>query len=714
MRYRVFGQTGLQVSRLGFGMRLPVHSDGNVNFDLALARIHQARAQGINFFDTMEDYYQGQSEIALGRAVRGRRSDYIIESKLGSWPDQVGKYRQRLEASLGRLQTNYVDIVLFHNLHWDYFRKFQKEIATLASRVKDEGLVRHVGFSSHDLPAHVLQLVDTGLFECILLQYNLMDPKWADCIDHAHAKGLGVSVMGPVGGGRLAQPIPAIQALLPRPGLPTHRLALRFVLSNPAVDVTVSGMQEVAFLEENVALACQEEPLSPQEYQQLHAALEEKRELANLYCTGCLYCMPCPRGVEIPKVFECMIAHKVYGVTGWARAAYAALGGKASLCVACGKCEMKCPQHIPIRERLKEVVGVLERPAPVPAHGPGNQVAMQGFHREEGGWRWMSRKGAIRIPPASAPGDVQFTFSLTCSDSKAYPVFPFCVRLSVANKPVQDITFSASNQSVSVAIPVENQTPTELQLASDAWFVPSQSGHNGDPRELSVRISNLALSARPNSAQTVAAPKAAVALPSPPPLAPGPAGPADAARKFLTLIQNGCASLLEDDAAGARARLTTARAMLAPESAMAKAVNGLLEVLAGIGNATATPQEAALCAQPLVDLAQVLAQAGCQLAAEGFLQCALHLHPASAPVQSLLGRRRLAQGHYQDAIRALTTAYALNPHDLTLLQDLALCYEKADDTPFADVIRKRGQAAASGCRPATRQKTIQTHRMERV
>jgi hypothetical protein len=684
-------------------MRLPVHGDGNVNFDLALARIHQARAHGINFFDTMEDYYQGQSEIALGRAMRGHRSDYTIESKLGSWPDQVGKCRQRLEASLGRLQTNYVDIVLFHNLHWDYFRKFEREIVAMAGRAKDEGLVRHVGFSSHDLPAHVLQLVDTGLFECVLLQYNLMDPKWADCIGHAHAKGLGVSVMGPVGGGRLAQPIPAIQALLPRPGLPTHRLALRFVLSNPAVDVTLSGMQEAAFLEENAALACQEEPLSQREYQQIHAALEEKRELAKLYCTGCLYCLPCPRGVEIPKVFECMIAHKIYGVTGWARAAYAALGGKASQCAECGKCEKKCPQHIPIRERLKEVVGVLERPAP--SHCPPNQAAMQGFHRDEGGWRWMGPKGVIRIPPASAPGGVQFTFSLACGEAKAYPVFPFRVRLSVANKPVRDLTFSAGNQSVSVALPLENQTPTELQLASEAWFVPSKSGHNGDPRELSVRISDLAMSARPNPAQTLAPPKTAAAPPSPQPVTPGASRPADAAApRFVALIQNACASLIHNDAAGAQTGLVTASAMLAPESAMAKAIKGLLQILAGIDNATATPDAAALCAQRLVDLAQVLAQAGCQLAAEGFLQYALRRYPASHPVQSLLGRRCLAQGLHQAAIRALTMAYALNPRDLTLLQDLALCYEKADDAFFAGVIRKRAQTTANCCLPGASHK----------
>ena len=144
MIYRTFGKTGLHVSRLGFGMRLPVQGDGSVNYDRAVLRIQQAHSLGINVFDTMEDYYGGQSEIALGRAIKGNRAGYLIESKLGSWPDQAGKYRPRLEQILSRLQSDYLDILLFHNLHWDYFKRFETEILGMATRAKAEGLIRHL------------------------------------------------------------------------------------------------------------------------------------------------------------------------------------------------------------------------------------------------------------------------------------------------------------------------------------------------------------------------------------------------------------------------------------------------------------------------------------------------------------------------------------------------------------------------------------------
>jgi ferredoxin len=526
-----------------------------------------------------------------------------------------------------------------------------------------------------------------------------MDPKWAECIDHAHAKGLGVSVMGPVGGGRLAQPIPAIQALLPQPGLPTHRLALRFVLSNPAVDVTLSGMQEAAFLEENAALASQEEPLSPQEYQQIHATLEEKRELAKLYCTGCLYCMPCRAGVEIPKAFEYLIAHKVYGVTGWARAAYAALAGKASLCRDCGACEKKCPQHIPIRQRLKEVVEVLERPAP--ARRPGDQVAMKGFHRDEGGSRWMTRQGVIRIPAVTAPGGSQFTFSLSCGEARHYPSFPFRVRFWLAGKAAQEAVFSSSKQSISFVLPLADRTPAELHLASDAWFVPCKSGINADPRELSVRIGGLAISGRSNHPPAPAPSKPKAAAPAARPEGCGAEGRGGGSpREFLKLIQDAGASLARLDAAAARARLASAHAMLGPGSAVAKPLHDVLEVVGGAAVAGATPEEAALRAQRLVDFARLLAQAGVQAGAEGFLQYSLHLDPQCRPAHALLGRQRLAQGQLLDALRYLSVAWALDARDMTGLNELASCYEKSGDAAFAEVLRKRSQVAANRPLPA--------------
>lgn len=146
----------------------------------------------------------------------------------------------------------------------------------------------------------------------------------------------------------------------------TPEIALRFVLSNPNVNVALSGMSELRQVEENVTTASREESLSKDELTQIRAALDENERLAELYCTGCGYCMPCPNGVDIPENFRLMNYHRIYGLTEYAQQRYAQLGQRrnpqgeiqpawAAACVECGECEGKCPQNIPISEQLKEV-----------------------------------------------------------------------------------------------------------------------------------------------------------------------------------------------------------------------------------------------------------------------------------------------------------------------------------------------------------------------
>ena len=145
----------------------------------------------------------------------------------------------------------------------------------------------------------------------------------------------------------------------------TPEIALRFVLSNPNVTLALSGMNTVEMVEENVATASREEPLSTEERQQVLDALQELGRLSDLYCTGCGYCMPCPNGVDIPANLRAMVEYRVWGLHEHARSLYARLGKErkwrgqrvrrwAEACVDCGECEPKCPQNIPIRERLQE------------------------------------------------------------------------------------------------------------------------------------------------------------------------------------------------------------------------------------------------------------------------------------------------------------------------------------------------------------------------
>lgn len=204
-----------------------------------------------------------------------------------------------------------------------------------------------------------MKLVETGLFEGMLLQYNLLDRKNEDAIARAHELGMGVEIMGPVGGGRLGMHSEKLENLVPS-AASTAELALRFVLANPSVTIAFSGMNTEEQIRENCAVASREEPLSGAEIEAINQALQDNQRLAELYCTGCGYCLPCPQGVAIPKVFAAMNMHRVWGLTAHAKEMYAQIGkanegeNDASACIQCGQCEPKCPQKINIIEQLEE------------------------------------------------------------------------------------------------------------------------------------------------------------------------------------------------------------------------------------------------------------------------------------------------------------------------------------------------------------------------
>jgi hypothetical protein len=272
------------------------------------------------------------------------------------------------------MQTDYIDFYqVVHGLSWDtYTGGFSAPGAGLdeARKAKEEGLIHHMCFSCHDSPENMMRLIGTGDFEGMTVQYNLLDRKNEDAIAYAAEHGCGVIVMGPVGGGRLAAPSQEIRGLIPGGTRSSAEAALRFVLSNPNVTCAISGMNTIEMVEENCATASRDEPLTDLERQYLLDMLEEKKKFAELYCTGCGYCMPCPNGVNIPQNFTIMNYHRVYSLTQYAKQQYRrfgaerwALEGKnAGACEQCGECEPKCPQDIKIMEQLAEVHRTLGEP----------------------------------------------------------------------------------------------------------------------------------------------------------------------------------------------------------------------------------------------------------------------------------------------------------------------------------------------------------------
>src|SRR5690606_24345515 len=184
-----------------------------------------------------------------------------------------------------------------------------------ALKAKEEGLIKHLSFSFHDEPDNMIKLIDTGYFESVLCQYNLLDRANEAAIAHAQAKGLGVVIMGPVGGGRLGAPSEAIEKLLPGKRFSSAEIALRFVLTNPNVSCALSGMLSLHRVDGTAAVASDDSPLRPDEVERLNLAMEENQNMAELYCTGCNYCMPRPFRVNIPLNFQIMNCLRFYGLT---------------------------------------------------------------------------------------------------------------------------------------------------------------------------------------------------------------------------------------------------------------------------------------------------------------------------------------------------------------------------------------------------------------
>ncbi|MBM4046460.1 MAG: aldo/keto reductase [Planctomycetes bacterium] len=370
MQYRDFGRLGKKVSALGYGaMRLP-QKEGHIAEDEAIQCIRRAFELGVNYIDTAHGYNRGESEIVVGKALKGWRDRVMLSTKNPCREPSGDAWRRIFDLSFRRLDAGRIDFLHFHFLRYDEFTNILSGPGRgleMARKVQAEGLFKHLCFSSHDKPENIAKLINTGEFAAMTVQYNLLDRRNEDVIALAREKGLGVIIMGPVGGGRLVAPSEPLQRMLNRAVKSTPEAALRFVLSNPHVSVAISGMNSLQQVEENCATASDKSPLTASERERVQQLLSKNQELAKLYCTGCNYCMPCPNKVNIPENFRLMNLHRVWGLTAYAKAHYARLGApnarpeglKACDCKACGECEPKCPQKIPIVKQLEETAKAL-------------------------------------------------------------------------------------------------------------------------------------------------------------------------------------------------------------------------------------------------------------------------------------------------------------------------------------------------------------------
>ena len=339
MQYRKYGRNGPDVSALGFGaMRLPARREGDwgsVNMTRAKAVIRRALEQGVNFIDTHHGYHHGLSEVAIGRALKGWKGQRVyIQTKTPFYRGEpMSFYKGLIEEALEKLGVECIDYLLFHSMRMEMFKKRGKGFIRLTDWAIKRGYLRHRGFSSHDTPANIRSFIDTGEFSAMVVSYNWLNQDVAKVIAHAARKGMGVSVMNPIGGGHLAADTPAILRLLPG--------------------------------DENAATASRKTPMTPRQRQMLKQRLGKIRGKAELICTACGYCMPCPSGVDIPGNLTQLSRARLFGLTEYAKLSFERMrkhrdGDRSALaCRKCGKCLPKCPNDVAIIDLLAETADLL-------------------------------------------------------------------------------------------------------------------------------------------------------------------------------------------------------------------------------------------------------------------------------------------------------------------------------------------------------------------
>lgn len=374
MQYKQYGKTGIWVSRVGYGaMRLPMLKGKkewkDVDFEKSTKCLLTAFENGINIVDTTHFYHTGNSEVAIGKALKLWKGQKIyLQTKTQWYLDKTEKeFWKLLETAIEKTGVCPIDFFLHHSMSLDMFKKKGKQFVKFSDRAMKKGLIKFRGCSVHDSPENIKKIIDTKEFSVMLMSYNLLNPILQDTIAYASEKGIGVSIMNPVGGGILSHDSPKTKGLLP--GAKTSAEAcVRYVLATPGVVAAMSGMNTILQVKENAEIASRLVPMTQQEWKGMNVKLAERKKESEKFCTACGYCMPCPHGVDIPGNFRLMNETRFFGLLDYGKKGFAGMrkardpndktktiDKSALACRECGKCLKKCPHKIPIIEQLVQV-----------------------------------------------------------------------------------------------------------------------------------------------------------------------------------------------------------------------------------------------------------------------------------------------------------------------------------------------------------------------
>jgi len=369
MQYRK-DRYGNELSAMGFGCMRFTTKNGKIDIDKAEKEIMRSIELGVNYFDTA--YIYTGSEAAIGEIFERNhvREKINIATKLPQCLINSRKAVDKYFAEhLSRLRTTYIDYYLMHMLTdieaWN--KLVSLGIKEWIDEKKKNGEIRNIGFSFHGNTDMFLKILNAYDWDFCQIQYNYLDENTQAGrrgLEEAEKKGIPVIIMEPLRGGKLVELMPAEAKELiasDKRGYTPAEWAFRWLYNQTGVTVVLSGMNSVEMVEENCRTAseCMPGSLTEEDLELIGKVRDIINSRMKVGCTGCRYCMPCPRGVDIPSIFRCY-NHMYMEAKAAGRKEYFQTVGfqkvpaDASQCVQCGKCEQHCPQHIEIRKMLKE------------------------------------------------------------------------------------------------------------------------------------------------------------------------------------------------------------------------------------------------------------------------------------------------------------------------------------------------------------------------
>ncbi|NOZ20196.1 MAG: 4Fe-4S dicluster domain-containing protein [Planctomycetes bacterium] len=380
MKYRKVGDTGVEVSALGFGtMRFK-------DADNAAAIIDRGMELGLTYFDIGGAYsfksFDDNAETWVGAAIKGRpRDSMVLSAKAQCRPPGNAKQErglglstrdemwQAIETSLKRVGVDTFDFYQSWDMsapeHFEVTCEGDNSPLMAMREAKEQGLVKHLGFTSHGKETDIIEwLKKVPDFRTITIYYNFTDRYCEEVLDYCQANGVGVNIMGPLRGGLLVGRSDVFDKYLPElKGAPMQEIALRFLLSYPAISSVLSGMNEIAHLEENAAIAGGDETMTEEQRKRFIDAFTDLTGGEPL-CTGCRYCQSaCPEGLPVFMLMGIYQLHEVFKLSAATQQLSGMAGNArfdASKCTACETCVEACPQNLPIPERMEKIAEFFE------------------------------------------------------------------------------------------------------------------------------------------------------------------------------------------------------------------------------------------------------------------------------------------------------------------------------------------------------------------